>query len=116
MSHVMILITCDIVFLLEWKVHRRGISRDVPDNHRLSSKALVDFLTQFEQLNLEVNSFMLIQDGKNTAQLWRTPYRQDCPELLYSLSNSFTSIAIGIAWGHGFLDLHDKVITFFPNI
>jgi Beta-lactamase len=88
---------------------------DIPENHRLSSKALLDFFMRIEQLNLDVNSFMLLQDGKITAQFWRTPYRKDCPQLLYSLSKSFTSIAVGIAWDHGFLNLDDKVISFFPD-
>lgn len=91
------------------------ISTDIPENHRLSSKALLAFFTQIEQFKLEVNSFMLLQDGKVTAQFWRTPYRQNCPQLLYSLSKSFTSIAVGIACDNGFLDLDDKVVSFFPE-
>jgi len=92
-----------------------AIATDIPENHRLSSKALVEFFTRIEQLKLEVNSFMLLQDGKATAQFWRPPYRKDSPQLLFSLSKSFTSIAVGIAWDNGFLDLDDKVISFFPE-
>ncbi|MFD0710470.1 serine hydrolase domain-containing protein [Paenibacillus sp. GCM10027626] len=91
------------------------LQMDIPENHRLSSKALVEFFTRIEQLKLEVNSFILLQDGKVTAQFWRPPYRKDHPQLLYSLSKSFTSIAAGIAWDNGFLDLDDKVISFFPE-
>lgn len=91
------------------------IATDIPENHRLSSKALVEFFTQIEQQKLEVNSFIVLQHGKATAKYWRPPYRKDSPQLLYSLSKSFTSIAIGIAWDNGFLDLDDKVISFFPE-
>lgn len=91
------------------------IAKDIPENHRLSSRALLGFIKQIEYLKLDVNSFMLLQDGKVTTQFWRTPYRKDCPQLLYSLSKSFTSIAVGIAWDHGFLNLDDQVISFFPD-
>jgi CubicO group peptidase (beta-lactamase class C family) len=91
------------------------IISDIPENHGLSSKALLEFFAQMEQLNLDVNSFMLLQDGKATAQFWRKPYRRECIQLLFSLSKSFTSIAVGIAWDNGFMDLQDKVISFFPD-
>ncbi|GIP34468.1 serine hydrolase [Paenibacillus sp. J2TS4] len=91
------------------------ISTDIPENHRLSSQALIEFFNRIEQLKLEVNSFILLQDGKATAQFWRPPYRKDTPQLLYSLSKSFTSIAVGIAWDNGLLDLDDKVLSFFPE-
>lgn len=92
-----------------------GIVKDTPENHGLSSKALLDFFTQIEQLRLEVNSFMLLQDGRATAQFWRKPYTMNSPQLLFSLSKSFTSIAVGIARDYGYLDLQDKVIAFFPS-
>lgn len=91
------------------------ISTDIPENHRLSSKALLEFFTKIEQLKLEVNTFILLQDGKATAQFCRSPYRMDSPQLLYSLSKSFTSIAVGIAWDNGYLDLDDNVISFFSE-
>lgn len=91
------------------------LSNDLPENHGLSSKALLNFMAHIDRLNLQVNSLMLLQEGQVTAEFWRRPYRKDCPQLLYSLSKSFTSIAIGIAWDNGYLDLQDKVVSFFPN-
>jgi CubicO group peptidase (beta-lactamase class C family) len=88
---------------------------DIPENHKLSSQSLLQFFSRMEQLQLNVNSFMLLQDGKVTAQLWRPPYRKESPQLLFSLSKTFTSIAVGIAWDSGLLDLDDPVISFFPD-
>ncbi|TNJ62458.1 serine hydrolase [Paenibacillus hemerocallicola] len=56
---------------------------------------------------------MLLQDGQVTARMWRAPYRPDSPQLLYSLSKSITSIAVGIAADNGYLQLDDQVINFF---
>jgi hypothetical protein len=92
-----------------------AIPTDIPENHGLSSRSLIRFLERIEQFKLQVNSFMLLQDGATTAQFWRTPYHRDCPQLIFSLSKSFTSIAAGIAWDQGLLDLTDPVISFFPD-
>jgi hypothetical protein len=88
---------------------------DFPENHGLSSKSLFEFFSCIEQLNLAVNSFVLLKNGKATAQFYRKPYRKESPQLLFSLSKSFTSIAIGIARDEGYLDLSDTVISFFPD-
>lgn len=89
--------------------------RDLPEKHGLSSQALCRFFMEVRERGLEVNSFMLLQDGKVTAEFTRMPYRPDTPQLLYSLSKSFTSIAIGIAWDEGLLQLEEEVISFFPD-
>jgi len=91
------------------------IPTDAPENHGLSSRALHAFFHQIERLELAVNGFMLLQGGKATAQFWREPYRKDSKQVLFSLSKSFTSIAIGIAWDEGYLRLDDRVIAFFPD-
>ncbi|WP_082361067.1 serine hydrolase domain-containing protein [Bacillus sp. FJAT-28004] len=88
---------------------------DRPENHGLSSKSLLAFFAQINQLNLNLNSFILMQNGKATSEFYRDPYRQGNPQLLFSLSKSFTSIAIGIACDEGLLDVSNKVISFFPD-
>ncbi|RIX48632.1 class C beta-lactamase-related serine hydrolase [Paenibacillus nanensis] len=85
------------------------------ESNGLSSKALLALFEQIEERKLNMNSFILLKDGKTAAEFWREPYRRDCPQLLYSLSKSFTGIAVGIAWDQGVLDLQDKVISFFPD-
>ncbi|CAG7615158.1 serine hydrolase domain-containing protein [Paenibacillus allorhizosphaerae] len=92
-----------------------SLNADFPEQHGLSSNALSRFFDRIEQLQLQVNSFMLLQDGFITAQMWRSPYRPDRPQLLYSLSKSFTSIAIGMAVDSGYFRLDDPVVRFFPD-
>lgn len=84
-------------------------------SRKLSSKALFDFFSQIKQLRLEVNSLVVLQDGDTAVRWRREPYRMDTPQLLYSLSKSFTSIAVGIAWDNGYLDLNDPIVSFFPH-
>ncbi|REK71170.1 serine hydrolase domain-containing protein [Paenibacillus paeoniae] len=91
------------------------IPKDILENQGLSTEALLTFYRKIESLNLAVNGFMLLQNGKVTAEFWREHYRKDCEQVLFSLSKSFTSIAIGIAWDEGYLGLDDQVVTYFPD-
>ncbi|MFC3747309.1 serine hydrolase domain-containing protein [Paenibacillus sp. GCM10012306] len=89
--------------------------KNLPEDHDLSSKDLLAFFKKVQESNLDINSFILMQDGQAISQFYREPYRKDTPQLLFSLSKSFTSIAVGIAWDEGYFDLHDKVISFFSD-
>ncbi|WP_152394866.1 serine hydrolase domain-containing protein [Paenibacillus guangzhouensis] len=91
------------------------LSYDYPENHGLSSRSLSDLYAAIEEQGLAVNTFMLLQNGCVTSSFARSPYRLDRPQLLFSLSKSITSIAVGIAWDQGLVRLNDPVISFFPE-
>lgn len=87
-----------------------------PESLGISSKAILNFIQALEkQQPNELHSFMLLRHGKIAAEGWWNPYNQDSPHMLYSLSKSFTSTAIGIAQSEKLLSIHDAVISFFPN-
>ncbi len=58
---------------------------------------------------------MLVRHGHVVTEGWWAPYRADDIQLLYSLSKSFTSTAIGMAQAEGLLSIDDAVIGFFPD-
>jgi CubicO group peptidase (beta-lactamase class C family) len=59
--------------------------------------------------------FMLLRGGKVVAEGWWYPYNPDSPHRLYSLSKSFTSIAVGLAVEEGLMSLDDLVLDHFPE-
>ena len=61
-----------------------------------------------------MNSFMLVRHGRVVAEGWWGPYDAQTPHVLYSLSKSFTSTAVGLAIAEGKLSLDDEVLKFFP--
>jgi CubicO group peptidase (beta-lactamase class C family) len=58
---------------------------------------------------------MLVRHGKVVAEGWWSPYGPEIPHMLFSLSKSFTSTAVGLAISEGKLNLNDPVLKFFPN-
>lgn len=58
---------------------------------------------------------MVVRHGHVVAEGWWAPYSAERPHLLYSLTKSFTSIAVGIAIGDGLLSLDDRVVDLLPE-
>ncbi|CAM4500673.1 CubicO group peptidase (beta-lactamase class C family) [Paenibacillus endophyticus] len=91
------------------------LPRSQPEEQGISSTAVIAFLNAIKERQLEVHSLMLLRHGRVTAEGWWAPYAPDIPHMLFSLSKSFTSTAIGFAAAEGKLSLDDEVISFFPE-
>jgi CubicO group peptidase (beta-lactamase class C family) len=75
--------------------------------------ALVDALEA--RPDVEPHGLTIARHGREIASGHWGPYRRDAPRLLYSLSKSFTSTAVGFAVDEGLLGLDDFVIDHFPE-
>jgi CubicO group peptidase (beta-lactamase class C family) len=62
-----------------------------------------------------MNSLIVVRHGHVVAEGWWAPYDRDTPHILFSLSKSFTSTAVGLAIAEGKLTLDDQVLKFFPD-
>ena len=65
---------------------------------------------------IDPHSLMLLRGGRVVTEGWWAPYAPDRVHLLYSLSKSFTSTALGVAVGDGLVDLDDTVLSHFPEL
>ena len=65
--------------------------------------------------SVELHSLMLVRHGHVVAEGWWAPHTPERTRLLYSLSKSFTSTALGFALSEGLLDLDDPVVSHFPE-
>ena len=63
----------------------------------------------------KVESAMVLQGGKVIYEGWFNGAGADIPHAMYSVSKTFTSVAVGLAIDEGLLCLDDKVISFFPD-
>jgi CubicO group peptidase (beta-lactamase class C family) len=75
--------------------------------------AFVDALAAMP--DIELHSLMVVRHGHVVAERWWSPYHADAPHLLYSLSKSFTSTALGFAVAEGLVDLDAPVLSYFPE-
>jgi hypothetical protein len=87
----------------------------VPEAQGIASSAILAFVEAVEKNIESLHSFMLLRHGHVLAQGWWAPYEAERPHLLFSLSKSFTSSAIGLAVAEGRLSINDQVLSFFPE-
>ena len=90
------------------------LPRSAPEAQGVSSRAVCDFLETVDRQINTMHSFMLVRHGRVIAEAWWRPERADKPHVLWSLSKSFNSTAVGLAIEEGKLSLDDPVLKFFP--
>ena len=91
------------------------LPRSTPEAQGIPSAAIKNFVDAVEQQVDALHSFMLVRHGQVVAEGWWAPYGPEHQHVLFSLSKSFTSTAIGLAVAEGRLTVEDRVIAFFPE-
>ncbi len=86
-----------------------------PESVGIPSQAIAAFVDAVEERCGGLHSLMLLRHGQVAAAGWWRPYGPQRPHMLFSLSKSFTSTAVGMAIGEGLLQLEDPVLHFFPD-
>jgi CubicO group peptidase (beta-lactamase class C family) len=91
------------------------LPRSAPEAAGLPASAILKFIAAAEKHIDALHSLMLLRHGCVAAEGWWAPYAAGRPHLLFSLSKSFTSTAVGLAVAEGRLTVDDPVLSFFPN-
>ena len=65
---------------------------------------------------IELHSLMVVRHGHVVAEGWWAPHTPERTRLLYSLSKSFTSTALGLALEEGRVGLDDTVVSHVPEL
>jgi CubicO group peptidase (beta-lactamase class C family) len=91
------------------------LTRTSPEAAGVAPEAVLAFVRAVEQKVGGLHSFMLLRHGQVAAEGWWHPYAPQYPHMLYSLSKSFTSTAVGLAVSEGLLTVDDLVVSFFPD-
>ncbi len=87
-----------------------------PESEGISSDALIEFIEFFDELRINIHSFMIVRHGNIVAEGYYAPYGKDTKHRLYSCSKSITSLAIGKLYGEGLVDLDAPLVTYFPDV
>lgn len=94
---------------------RGKLPRTSPEAAGIDPAAILAFIEGVEQRVGGLHSVMLLRHGKVAAEGWWAPYAPQHPHMLYSLSKSFTSTAVGLAVSEGRLTVDTPVVSFFPD-
>ncbi len=92
-----------------------ALPRSAPEAQGVAAGAILEFVEEAEKKIDALHSVMVVRHGKVIAEGWWAPYAAEEPHLMFSLSKSFTSTAVGLAIAEGKLNVHDEVLKFFPD-
>ena len=91
------------------------LPRSTPESQGIRSSAILEFVESADRDIRHLHSFMLLRRGAVVAEGYWDPYRATDPHMLFSLSKSFTSTAIGMLVAEGRLSVDDSVLQYFPD-
>ncbi|WP_350277143.1 serine hydrolase [Kribbella sp. HUAS MG21] len=89
------------------------LPRSTPESQGLDAAALGSFVAALDAGAPEIQTLMVLRHGQVVLEEAWAPYRLEDRHLLFSVSKSFTSTAIGLAIDEGLLSLEDPVVSFF---
>lgn len=92
------------------------LPRATPQSQGVDAAGILAFLRAADSDVDSMHSFMLLRNGAVVAQAWWSPESADKPHVLWSLSKSFTSTAVGLAIAEGKMSIDDLVVDHFPDL
>ena len=93
----------------------KALPRSSPESQGISSTGILEFVDAATSQITSLHSFMLVRHGQVVTEAWWEPESANKPHVLWSLSKSFTSTAVGLAVAEGKLSIDDPVLKFFPD-
>ena len=84
------------------------LPRAAPESMGVSSAAIASIYRELNQaLELEPHSLMILRHGHVITESHWAPYSASVPQIIYSMSKSLVSTAVGLAISEGRLDLDE---------
>ena len=87
----------------------------LPEDVGISSIDVANFLQECDKAHYKLRTLHIIRHGKAVVDAARYPFRASDKRLVYSVSKTFTSTAIGFAVQEGLVNVNDPLLDYFPE-
>lgn len=95
---------------------QQDLPRSTPEAEGIPSSYLRDFFRELDTNPLVcLHGAIVLRHGKVIAEGSWKPYTPSLPHMMFSLSKSVVSMAVGFAVQEGLLRLDEKVVDIFPD-
>ena len=86
-----------------------------PEETGVASANITDFILDLGEHDMNIHSFILMKDGAVITEAYYKPFDENTKHRMYSMTKSFTALAIGLLQDEGKLNIHDKIVSYFPE-
>lgn len=87
-----------------------------PESIGLGSESINSFLLRLKKHQIAMHSVLMMRHNKLFFEAYYAPYNKDTLHRMFSITKSFTAVAIGLLIDEGKLTLDDKIIQYFPDM
>ncbi|MGI6201574.1 MAG: serine hydrolase domain-containing protein [Christensenellales bacterium] len=94
---------------------RKPIPTATPEAVGIASEHIEAFVRRLNARKLNLHSVLVIRHGQLAAEGYWAPFTAADKHRMYSVSKSFTAIAVGKLIGEGKVSLTDPIVKFFPD-
>lgn len=101
--------------LINYNQLTKSLPRSTMQQENIKPNAIANYLKAIEKEKMDLHSVMILRNGKVVAENWFGEHTANTPHTLFSVSKTFTAMAVGFAQQEGLLKVTDKVTTFFPD-
>ncbi len=89
--------------------------RDIPEHTGIPSHCIERFIRRLETQKVPMHSILLYRRDRLVAEGYYAPCGPKTLHRMFSITKSFTSIAIGLLEEEGKLSLGDAIVSYFPD-
>lgn len=86
-----------------------------PESKGISSKNILAFIKRMEEARLSSHDLLIMRGGKMVYEAYWEPFDKEFLHRMYSVTKSFTAIAVGFLEQDGLICLDDKISKYFPE-
>lgn len=89
--------------------------KDSPESVGIPSGCIINCFNRLNKNQIPMHSFLLLRYGKLITEGYYAPCNASTLHRMFSVSKSFTAVAIGLLADEGKLCLNDPIIKYFPE-
>ena len=89
--------------------------RAIPEETGISSKKILNILKELDQKEIPMHSLLIMRKDKLIFEKYYAPYEAGTLHRMFSITKSFTALAIFLLAQEGRLSLDDRICDYFPE-
>lgn len=91
------------------------IGYTTPEAAGISNESINRFLVELKRRGINMHSVLMMRGNDIFFEKYWTPFHEDLPHRMYSVTKTFVAVAIGCLLDEGRLSLDDPIVSYFPD-
>lgn len=91
------------------------IEHAAPEQTGVPADCIMRMMERLEKRRIPMHSLLIMRRGKLICESYYAPCRADTLHRMFSITKSFTAVAIGLLADEGRLSLDDRIVDYFPE-